>query len=330
MKRFDGKAIARLLVGSLLLWAIVAAACVLVGSTGTIGEPTRDQAMLRLATHVLPASLIGAALAAAGVVFQAILRNPLADPYLLGTSSGAMLASYLWRFPTIGAIAVFSAIGPHAFALGGALLATTAVLAIAHGRGRIEPVTAILAGVIINSLCGAAFMLLNAIFRDLPGSGGVMSFLVGDIQTSASRAQMIVAEILIGGGWIALLFITPSLNAIRLSEDEAASLGVRVQRTRWIGLLLASLVTAAAVAISGPIGFIGLICPHIGRWIVGNDNRRLFILATVLGAALLALADAVARLLLGMNSIGTLIPVGVITSLIGGPFFLVLLMKERR
>jgi len=330
MKRFDAAALLRLTLLSILLWAIVAAGCLLIGSTGTAGLPDAIQLHLRWKDHVLPASLIGAALAAAGAAYQAILRNPLADPYLLGTSSGAMLAAYLWRLPAIGSIAFIGAFSPHAFAMLGALVATAAVLAIAHGRGRIEPVTAILAGVIINSLCGAAFMLLNAIFRDLPGSGGIMSFLVGDIQTTATAGQMTIAALLIAGGWGGILLMTPRLNAIRLNEDEAASLGVHVQRVRIGGLVLASIITAAAVAVSGPIGFVGLICPHIARWITGNDNRRLYIVATALGAALLTLADALARFLLGLDRVGTLIPVGVITSLIGGPFFLTLLMKERR
>ena len=124
--------------------------------------------------------------------------------------------------------------------------------------------------------------------------------------------------------------ISGQLNAAALSDVEAESLGVRIQRLRWLGLIVASLITAAAVAISGPIGFIGLICPHLARLFVGTDQRRLLPIATALGAALLALADAASRRLAGQGLAQTLLPVGVLTSLLGGPFFLLLLFQSRR
>jgi iron complex transport system permease protein len=316
-----------LLLVSALAWGAACQLALLVGST-SIGFPSPEVRALRLSNHIYPASLIGAALAAAGAAYQSILRNPLADPYLLGASSGAMLASYLWRSAVLGTFAVVGAFSSHAFALFGAMAATAVVLGLAGRRGRVEPVTAILVGVIINSLCGAAFLLLNSIFKESPGSGGAMAFLVGDIQTTASPTYLKITAITVGIAWIALLLMTPALNVIRLSEDEASSLGVRVQRTRWAGLLVASLMTACAVAISGPIGFVGLICPHIARWFCGNDNRRMLPVATAIGAAMLVLADALARLLLGKA--GTLIPVGVITSIVGGPFFLLILLRMRR
>lgn len=330
MKRFDGPQILRLLTASLLIWGVAAIVCVMVGSTEVGWPSTWATAKLRLMSYVLPASLIGAALAAAGVAFQAILRNPLADPYLLGTSGGAMLASYMWRLPAIGGVWWIAMLSPHSFALVGALGATSIVLLLAGLRGRIEPVTAILVGAIINSLCGAAFILLNSIYKDLPGTGGPLTFMVGDIQTTASPVHVLISAVTIVVGWLVLMAMTPALNVIRLSEDEAASLGVRVQRTRWGGLLIASLMTAAAVAISGPIGFVGLICPHVARWFCGNDNRRLLMIATALGAAVLSLADALSRYLLSVKHVETVLPVGVITAILGGPFFLVILLRSRR
>ncbi|MBC7785096.1 MAG: iron ABC transporter permease [Burkholderiales bacterium] len=330
MKRFDLQTLGVTLFASLLVWMAAASVGLLVGSTGTIGAPTADQMSIRLHTHVLPASMIGAALAMAGVTYQAILRNPLADPYLLGASGGAMLASYVWRLQGVASIAVIGAISPHAFALAGSLLAITIVLLGAGWRGRLDPVTAILVGVVINSLCGALFMLLNAIYRDLPGSGGILTFLVGDIQTTASSAHVAASAWMIGIGGVLLMLMTPYLNVVRLSEDEARSLGVSVQRVRWGGLLVASFVTAAAVAISGPIGFIGLICPHIARWFIGNDNRKLLPVAAALGAGLLTLADVLARYLLGSPHVATLIPVGVITACIGGPFLLLILARIKQ
>ncbi len=314
----------------LVIWALAGTACVMVGST-EVGLPsTWATAKLRLSTHVLPASMIGAALAAAGVVYQAVLRNPLADPYLLGTSGGAMLAAYVWRLPAFSGVWWIAMMSPHSFALAGALIATSIVLILAGLRGRIEPVTAILVGAIINSMCGAAFLLLNAIYQDLPGTGGALTFLVGDIQTTADQRHMLIAAVTIGASWALSMLMTPSLNVIRLSEDEAASLGTRVQLTRWGGLAIASLMTASAVAISGPIGFIGLICPHVARWFCGNDNRRLMIVATALGASVLALADALSRYLLSVEAIKTVLPVGVITAILGGPFFLAILLRSRR
>ncbi len=330
MKRFDLRQIIILLAIWLIVWAVVAMLCTMIGST-EVGWPSHwSTAKLRLSIHVLPASLIGAALAAAGVCYQAILRNPLADPYLLGTSGGAMLAAYIWRLPAVAGVWWIVMMSPHSFALIGAMLTTTIVLLLAGLRGKIEPVTAILVGAIINSLCGAAFILLNSIFKDLQGSGGVLTFLVGDIQTTASPTHVMISTIAIGIGWLILMGMTPALNVIRLSEDEAASLGVRVQRTRWGGLLVASVMTAAAVAISGPIGFVGLICPHVARRFCGNDNRRLLIVATALGAAVLALADALSRYLLSVEHVKTVLPVGVITAILGGPFFLMILLRSRR
>ena len=280
-------------------------------------------------TNVLPASLIGAALALAGVTFQAVLRNPLADPYLLGTSGGAMLMAYLWRLPAIGGIAWVGALSPQAFALIGAIGATALVLGLAGGRGRIDPVRAILIGVIVNSLCGAAFLVINAIARDLGAAGGAMTFFVGDIQSTLPPFYVHLSGAAVGLCGIALLFLAPALNVIRLSDDEAATLGVRVHRTRWTALVVASVTTAAAVAISGPIGFVGLVAPHIARWFVGNDNRRLLPVAAAAGAGALAVSDLISRVLQGVDSVGTVIPVGIITAVVGGPFFIYLLTRRR-
>ena len=330
MTRLDARQAIRLLAFALAIWLAAAAVCTLGGSTGRFGEVSWQTAIGRLTTNVLPASLIGASLAAAGVAYQAVLRNPLADPYLLGASSGATLAAYVWRLPAIAAIPLLGGLSAHAFALAGALAAVGIVLVAARRGGRIDPVTAVLAGVIVNALCGSIFMLLNAIFRDAPGGGGMLTFLVGDIQTSVARGDVWISAALAIGSIAALAPFAAQLNAVRLSEDEAASLGVRVHRVTWMALGLASLMTAASVAISGPIGFVGLVCPHIARWFVGNDNRRLLIIATAMGAALLTLAELLERLLLADDRLGTLVPVGVITSLVGAPFFLVILLRSRR
>ena len=314
----------------LVLWAIVAAACMLVGST--TGPLSRPQWLYRL-EMVLISSLIGAALGAAGVAYQAILRNPLADPYLLGASSGAALATYIYSLllGTAGAIAV--QIGQQAFAFAGAAAAIAIVLGLAQRRGRLDPVTLILVGVILNAVCGAIYLLIFSLnlSRDITQqTGGPFRILIGGIQTDLTSAQEITAAIAIAGGWIVLLSAAGQMNVAMLSDAEAQSLGVRVHRLRWIAMIAASLITAAAVAISGPIGFIGLICPHAARYLTGPDPRRLLPAATALGAALLVVAEALSRLFSQPTLLGDHLPVGVLTGLLGGPFFLVLLFHQKR
>jgi iron complex transport system permease protein len=319
------------LVACAVAWVIVAFLCLCVGSSGPFGIP-RDPRVFEIRREVvLVASLVGAALALAGVTYQALLGNPLADPYLLGVSSGAMLASYVWMLPAFSGIAAALAVGQHAMAFAGALAAVAIVLGIAGRRGRLEPVTVVLCGVIVNALCASIFLLINSIVKETPSlGGGPEMFLVGGLQSNLRRWQIALATAVIAGGFVALSYVAGWLNVGSMDESEAAALGVRVDRLRWAGLAVASLVTASAVAISGPIGFVGLICPHVGRLLVGPDVRRLLPVSTALGAILLASADAAARGLSSFGPVGTYLPVGIITSLLGGPFFLMLLLSRRR
>ena len=312
------------------LWAVVAAACMLVGST--TGPLTRQQWLYRLEMVLVP-SLVGAALAAAGVTFQAVLRNPLADPYLLGASSGAALATYIWSLllGTVGAVA--AQIGQQAFAFAGAAAAIAIVLGLAQRRGRLDPVTLILVGVILNAVCGSVYLLifsLNLPWDQTQQTGGAFRMLIGGIQTNLTTTQEFAAAIAIAVAWIVLLCVAGQLNVAMLSDAEAQSLGVRVHRLRWIAMIAASLTTAAAVAISGPIGFIGLICPHAARLVTGPDPRRLLPAATALGASLLVVAEAMSRLFSQQTLLGSHLPVGVLTGLLGGPFFLILLFRQKR
>ena len=314
----------------LIGWAIVAVCCICVGST-TAGFRWPDREIIQdRAQIVLLASLIGAALSSAGVIYQAILRNPLADPYLLGVSSGASLCAYLWRFTAMTAIADSTyAVSQQAFSFAGALFAIAIVFSLSTRRGRLEPITLLLVGVIVNSINGSIFLLLNSLKRDITGgSGGPLSFLVGGIQTSLLPSQIYAAGAGVAVCWLILIFISGQLNVAMLGEAEATALGIRIHRLRWAALVIASLMTAAVVAISGPIGFVGLVCPHVARLIVGTDQRRLLPVATAMGAALLAVADAISRHL--AFSLYTVLPVGVLTGLLGGPFYLVLLYQARR
>jgi iron complex transport system permease protein len=332
MRRWGIGALLRTVALSVLLWAVVAGGCMLVG-TASWGWPSKNIIGFRREV-VLLSSLVGAGLAAAGVAYQAILRNPLADPYLLGVSSGAALFAYLWRLPALATASVAmgfaaGAMTQQAFAFAGAILAVFWVLLLSSRRGRLEPVTLLLVGVIVNALIGSLFLLVYYVFSTMPNSEGAMSLLVGGIQTGLTAQQKLAAAVVIGAGFIVLMAISGQLNAASVGDAEAEALGVRIQRLRWVALIVASLMTASAVAISGPIGFIGLICPHLARMMVGTDQRRLLPVATAIGAALLALADAGSRAL-ARQALPTLLPVGVLTSLLGGPFFLLLLLQLRR
>jgi iron complex transport system permease protein len=314
----------------LLVWAIVAAACVCVGSTGSVGIPATRFVLRYRIEIVLIASLVGAALGAAGVVYQAILRNPLADPYLLGVSSGASLLSLLWYVGALSTVALsVQAVGQQAFAFTGAILSIAIVFAIASRRGRIEPVTLILVGVIMNAVNGSIYLLIYFRHPELVARGE-FTFLVGGIQTDLTRQQEWLAAGCVGVGWLVLAYLAGQLNVAPLGDAEAEALGIRIHRLRWIGLLVASIITASVVAISGPIGFVGLICPHLARLIVGQDQRKLLPVATALAAALLAAADAGSRYISRESLLHTQMPVGVLTGLLGGPFFLLLLWKSRR
>ena len=314
-------------------WALVAAACMMVGS-GRTGWPQGNLYYLRREV-VLLSSLVGAALAAAGVAYQAVLRNPLADPYLLGVSSGAALFAYLWQLPALAPLLVSLGAGGHAAtqqaaAFVGALVSVGWVLAIASRRGRLEPVTLLLVGVIINALNGSIFLLVYSLVGAQGASEGALSLLIGGIKTLLEPQEKYAAAAVAGAGWLILMALAGQLNAAGVGDTEAEALGVRIHRLRWVALVVASLVTAAAVAVSGPIGFIGLVCPHVARLLVGTDQRKLLPVATALGAALLASADAASRKLAGNGLAQTLLPVGVLTSLLGGPFFLLLLLQSRR
>jgi iron complex transport system permease protein len=324
----------RLLVTALICivgWVAIALCCVCVGSTTNHFHWPVTREILRIRIEmVLLASLVGAALSAAGVVYQAIMRNPLADPYLLGVSSGAMLSSFIWRFSSLATLTTAaSALGQQAFSFAGALIAIAIVFLLSMRRGKLEPITLLLVGVIVNSINGSIFLLLNTIKHDVTGGSGPLTFLIGGIQTNLTLTQELSAAIAVGICWTVLMYLSGQLNAAMVGEAEAAALGIRIHRLRWISLIIASLMTAAVVAISGPIGFIGLVCPHLARLIVGTDQRRLLPVATAMGAILLAIADALSRQLSSTSLAQTVLPVGVLTGLLGGPFYLALLWRAR-
>ena len=270
--------------------------------------------------RVAAGAIVGAGLACAGTVFQALLRNPLADPYVIGTAAGASLGAVgaLILLPAGAGTMVWLGIGGvQALAFIGGLGAVLAVYAVARGRGGTPVVTLLLAGYAISSLlaAGVAFLLVAAGDR----LAAVVSWLLGSL-AGASWPRLAVAAPLIVVSFTLLLLRWRRLNGLLLGETAAAGLGIDVEREKRILTGLAALLTSAGVAISGTIGFVGLVVPHLLRLAFGPDHRLLLPASMVYGAALLLVADLLARLAGG-------IPVGIVTALIGAPFFLWLLRR---
>ncbi len=268
--------------------------------------------------RVLTAMSVGAGLAVAGATFQGLLRNPLADPYVLGTASGAALgAAIAVVLPIRATILGFGLV--QALAFGGALGAVFTVYRLSR-IGGLSPLTSLLlTGYAVGSLLAAG--LAMAMYLSGAALRQIFAYLLGGFDT-AGWTQLGVTLPLVAVGSGLIMLRARSLDGLLLGEDAAIHLGVDVRRERAILLALASLVTAAAVAVSGLIGFVGLVVPHVVRLAVGPGARRVLPLAALGGAGLMAFADLAARML------GE-IPVGVVTAVIGAPFFLSLLRRTR-
>jgi len=268
--------------------------------------------------RVLAAVVVGGGLAVAGATFQGLLRNPLADPYVLGTASGAALgAAAAVLLPVRVALLDLGLLNVLAFA--GGLGAVFVVYRLGRG-GPLSPLTGLLlTGYAVGSLLAAG--LAMTMYLSGANLRQIFAFLLGGLEGS-SWLRLAAALPLVAGGSIAIVARARALNGLLLGEEAAAHLGVDVRRERAVLLGLATLVTSAAVAISGLIGFIGLVAPHLVRLVVGPDARRVVPLAAILGAVLLVVADLAAR------ALGE-IPVGVVTAVVGAPFFLALLRSAR-
>jgi iron complex transport system permease protein len=312
-----------LLVG-LAVWLAACAAGLLLGSQNiwSWDDPESVRAVLQTRLYsVLVASVVGSALALAGLALQALLRNPLADPFVLGISSGASLAvilAGLWlpmaAAPVLGFV--------------GALVTMAVVYLVAQRRGRIEPYTLLLTGVVANAFYSAAIMLTSA----LAGSrvrGEISYYMMGTISSFSPQWGLMAV---VGGGAVAaaigFAFMAKGFNLVAVGEDTAGALGIRVDRLRLVSFVMASLVTGASVALAGPIGFVGLICPHLLRMVLGPDHRRLVPASFFFGATFLVLADLATRLLQQVSQQAP--PVGVLTAMCGVPFFIYLLRTRWR
>jgi iron complex transport system permease protein len=268
--------------------------------------------------RVLTAALVGAGLAVAGATFQGIVRNPLADPYVLGTSSGAALGAALAIILPIG-LTVFQFGLVNIWAFIGALAASLLVFRLGGAGGTGGMTRLLLTGYAVGSILAA--LLTMAMYVSGANLRAIFSFLLGGF-AAASWERLLIAAPIILTTCLLVGLRARSLDGLLLGDAAASHLGVDVKRERGILLVLATMTTAAAVAITGLIGFVGLVVPHVVRLLVGAPARRVVPLSAIFGAILLVLADLVARML------GDL-PVGVVMAILGAPFFLVLLHQTR-
>lgn len=320
---------------ALVLLAVVMFVCSLIGtesiSLRAVFGTTSAQATnpdyeifvrVRLPRIIL-ACLVGAALASSGVVFQALLRNPLADPYILGISSGAGLGAIIavisglnWTLWGRSPIAVF--------AFAGAIGTVWLVWFIGRLTGKFHVTGLLLAGVVVNAFFSAVIMFLTSIAKSQEVHSTIF-WLMGNM-TEEDFFVLWIGSGCVAGGMVALFYIAPQLNALSFGEDDARSLGVNIARTRIIAFGIAAAITAIAVSLSGLIGFIGLIVPHAVRLVLGPDHRQLLPISGIVGAIFLIIADTLARIIIAPAQL----PVGVVTAIVGGPFFLILLIKYSR
>lgn len=266
--------------------------------------------------RALAAFATGGMLALAGAMMQVLLRNPLADPYILGVSGGAAVGALLCLMLGLGGLWLTGS------AFGGALLSMVTVFALARGSGSWTSTRLLLTGVVVAAGWGAVISFLLAISPDST-LRGMMFWLLGDLSQAGSPG---IGLAILALGLALALYSARDLNALIHGELKARTLGVPVTRLRLRLYVLASLLTAVAVTIAGNIGFVGLIVPHLVRLIIGNDHRILLPAATLAGASLLVIADTLSRTVMAPLQL----PVGVITALIGVPLFLYLLRRMAR
>lgn len=272
--------------------------------------------------RVILGLIVGGVLAGCGVAFQSILKNPLAEPFTLGVSSGAGLGATLAMTLFSGlSLILLPTISLLAFIF--AIITVLLVYFLAKSQGQLNPINLILAGVVISSTFSALISLLMIYADD--NIRQIFFWLMGNLQRASwSRINIIIVPAILGLTIITLKL--KELNILLLGDDEAATLGVEVEKTKKIIILGATMATASVVSVSGLIGFVGLIVPHTIRLIFGSNNLKIFPLSVMWGGIFLAFADLLARTIMVPREI----PVGIITALTGGPFFLFLLKQKAR
>ncbi|THA67490.1 iron ABC transporter permease [Ensifer adhaerens] len=321
-----------LLVGPLLLLALVSmsvgkyagpseiAGALHAALSGQPSDPVLSTVLWNVRLpRVAGAILIGAALAAAGATYQGLFRNPLVSPDILGVSGGASLGAVIGIFLSLPVLAI------QAISFAGGLLAVAAVYAVGMAiRGRDPALTLVLAGIAIGALVGAGISLIKILADPYDQLPAITYWLLGSL-TAITRLDVvsILPSLLIG--LVPLVLFRWRMNLMTLGDEEAQTLGVDTRLTRALLIAAATLITAAAVSVSGVIGWIGLVIPHIARMLVGPDFRRLLPASMISGAAYLLVVDMLARSIALIE-----VPLGILTAAVGAPFFLWLLASGRR
>ncbi len=291
----------------------------LLGEGGSGMEMERTILLSLRFPRTLLAGLVGAGLSVSGAIFQALLRNPLADPYILGVSSGSAVGAILAILFGLSALSF----GLPLASFAGALLTIGVVFYFGKQDGKIHPNILLLAGVITGSFLSAIIMFFLSISQK-EELHTIIFWLMGDFSFANPRAIVIILPYL-GAGFFVLYWKSRHLNLILSGEENALQLGVDVERLKILSYLCASLITAASVSLCGLIGFVGLIVPHSARLLFGPDHRLLLPASALIGASFLILCDTLARTILTPVEL----PVGVVTAAFGGPFFIYLLRKRK-
>jgi iron complex transport system permease protein len=272
--------------------------------------------------RVLMGFLVGASLAAVGVTLQALLRNPLADPYVLGVSSGSALGVSVAILFGIGSTFMLLPILPL-FGFAGGLLALVLIYRLAQSKGRLPVHSLLLAGVILNAILTAFIMFITSIMEP-NRSAGLMAWLMGSLTAPGYPALGVFSMYVVFVVGV-LMHKAQSLNVLTLGEETARSLGVETEGVKKQLFVLTALLTGAIVSVSGMIGFVGMVVPHAVRLLIGSDHRLLLPASALVGGMFLTLADTIARTIMAPAEI----PVGIVTALAGGPFFLYLLLWRK-
>lgn len=272
--------------------------------------------------RVLLAALVGASLATAGVLYQALFRNALADPYILGVSSGAGLGATI-ALVAVGTTALGSIVGVPLGAFIGALLTITLVVRLASRAGHLESTSLLLAGVAVSYTLAAVTSFIMVFARE--SMQAVVFWMMGGLD-GASWGYVGVLGAMFAAGIAIPLVRSRELDLMMLGDERAGQLGVDVERFKLLALASASLMVAGAVSVSGLVGFVGLMTPHMVRLVLGPDHRVLLPASALAGASVMVLSDLVARVVLAPVEI----PVGIVTALAGGPFFVWLLVRKER
>jgi iron complex transport system permease protein len=300
----------------------------LVESALGIRPLSDDQRMILLVIRIpriIAAALVGSGLSVSGLLFQGLFRNPLADPYVIGSSGGALLGASIGVFllPAVS-VAGFGTTAVLAFA--GAIGSIVLVYWLASVNGRTPVVSLLLAGFAVSTMLSYSSYFLETLDQDFGQGMHVLSSWLHGTISQPTWPQLAIVSVMLGIGLAGSMPLARRLNTLALGEEYATHLGISVQQTRIAVILIGSILTAAAVALGGLISFTGLIIPHILRMILGPDHVRLLPATALAGALFLLMADTAARTVIAPSEL----PVGVLTAFIGGPFFLFLLRKARR